>query len=51
MFNILNRAQLAPPASNISSAANFGRITSLVNSSPVGVGTPRQMQFMLRMSF
>ncbi len=51
VFNALNRSQLAAPASNISSAANFGRITSLVNSSPVGVGTPRQMQLMMRMSF
>jgi hypothetical protein len=50
-FNIFNRPQLAPPAANISSPANFGRITSLVNSSPVGVGTPRQMQLMMRMEF
>ena len=51
VFNVLNRPQLAMPAANISSTANFGRITSLVNSAPVGVGTPRQMQLMIRMSF
>ena len=51
VFNVFNRPQLGAPAANISSPANFGRITSLVNSSPVGAGTPRQMQLMMRMSF
>ena len=51
VFNVFNRPQLGAPASNISSAANFGRITSLVNNSPVGAGTPRQMQLMMRMTF
>lgn len=50
VFNILNRPQLGSPNANISSAS-FGRITSLVNSSPVGVGTPRQMQLEMRVSF
>jgi hypothetical protein len=49
-FNIFNRPQLGAPNSNISSAS-FGRITSLLNSSPVGVGTPRQMQLEMRVSF
>lgn len=50
VFNIFNRPQLGTPTANISSAS-FGRITSLLNSSPVGVGTPRQMQLDLRLSF
>jgi hypothetical protein len=50
VFNIFNRPQLGAPNANISSAS-FGRITSLLNSSPVGVGTPRQMQLEMRVSF
>jgi hypothetical protein len=50
VFNVFNRPQLGSPNSNISSAS-FGRITSLLNSSPVGVGTPRQMQLEMRVSF
>jgi len=49
-FNLFNRPQLGTPTANISSA-NFGRITTLANSSPVGVGTPRQVQLMMRLSF
>lgn len=51
VFNLFNRPQLGAPAANISSTANFGRITALVNNSPTGVGTPRQMQLMARVSF
>jgi hypothetical protein len=50
VFNVFNRPQLAAPNASISSAS-FGRITSLVNSSPIGVGTPRQMQLETRISF
>jgi outer membrane receptor protein involved in Fe transport len=50
VFNIFNRPQLGSPTANISSAS-FGRITTLANSAPVGVGTPRQMQLMLRATF
>ena len=50
VFNIFNRAQYGAPVSDISSA-NFGRILSTVNTGPVGTGTPRQMQFMLRLEF
>jgi hypothetical protein len=50
VFNLFNRPQLGTPTANISSAS-FGRITTLANSSPVGVGTPRQVQLMMRMSF
>ena len=50
-FNIFNHPQLGSPAANISSTSNFGRITSLVNSSPIGAGTPRKIQLMMRISF
>lgn len=50
IFNIFNRVHLGTPASNISAPANFGRITSPMNRS-IGVGTARQIQFMLRYSF
>jgi len=50
VFNIFNRAQLGSPNTNTSNAS-FGRITSLVNSTPIGAGTPRQVQLELRMSF
>jgi hypothetical protein len=56
-FNLLNRAQLGAPQSDFSvvtpAGANngFGAILATVNKGPVGTGTPRQLQFMLRMSF
>lgn len=50
IFNILNHPQLGAPKSNISSAS-FGRITTPINTSPVGSGTPRQVQFLMRLSF
>jgi hypothetical protein len=50
-FNILNHPQLGAPAANISSSSNFGRITSPINTSPVGAGTPRQLQFFARLNF
>ena len=50
-FNVLNHPQLAAPAANISSTSNFGRITSPVNTSPVGAGTPRQVQAFARITF
>ena len=49
-FNLFNRAQFGLPAADISSAT-FGRITTTVNSSVTGSGTPRQFQFMLRLSY
>ncbi len=49
-FNIFNRPHLGTPASNISSPGSFGRITSPMNRS-IGVGTARQIQFMLRYIF
>jgi hypothetical protein len=60
-FNLFNRAQLAAPQSDFSVVSTagtgavqsngFGAILSTVNKGPVGTGTPRQLQFMLRMNF
>jgi hypothetical protein len=49
-FNVFNRMNLGNPATNISSPAQFGRITGPLNSN-YGTGTARQMQFMLRVNF
>lgn len=49
-FNLFNRAQYALPQADVT-ANQFGQILSTVNTGPVGTGTPRQMQFMLRLSF
>ncbi|MCU1260719.1 MAG: hypothetical protein JWO80_3604, partial [Bryobacterales bacterium] len=50
-FNILNHPQLGAPGVNISSTSNFGKITTPINTSPVGAGTPRQVQVFMRLSF
>jgi hypothetical protein len=56
-FNIFNHAQLGPPQStfNPSNITGFGSIISTVNTttpiSPVGSGTPREIQFALRVAF
>jgi hypothetical protein len=50
VFNLLNRAQLASP-DGLVSASDFGKIYLPLNTTPVGIGTPRQMQFMLKLSF
>jgi hypothetical protein len=50
-FNLLNHPIFGDPASNISSAASFGQITSVLNTGAVGTGTPRRLQFMLRLEF
>jgi hypothetical protein len=50
IFNVMNHPQLGLPTANISSS-NFGRITAPINTSPVGAGTPRQMQFLMRLAF
>jgi hypothetical protein len=49
-FNLLNHPTYGDPASNISSGS-FGVITSVLNSSATGIGTPRRIQFMLRLEF
>jgi hypothetical protein len=50
-FNLTNRNQLSNPNANISAPADFGRITSTVNTGATGSGTSRQLQFMLRLDF
>jgi hypothetical protein len=53
-FNILNHPQYGPPGSDVT-GSGFGVINQTVNTntpvSPVGAGTPREMQFALRVSF
>ena len=49
-FNLFNRAQYGVPASDLT-GAGFGVITSEANTGPVGTGTPRQIQFLLELSF
>ncbi len=49
-FNVFNRAMYANP-DGVISAADFGRVYLPLNTTPVGLGTPRQMQFMLKLEF
>lgn len=56
VFNIFNQAIYANPSGSIGSdptnpSASFGRITSLLNTGAVGTGTPRRIQFALRLDF
>ncbi len=52
VFNIFNHPQYAAPQADFSADAGvFGSIISTVNTGPVGTGTPRQIQFMLRLAF
>jgi hypothetical protein len=51
VFNVFNRAQYASPQADISNTATFAHILSTVSTGPVGTGTPRQMQFMLKAQF
>lgn len=51
VFNVLNRTQLANPSGDVTVPSQFGIIQATVNSTPIGTGTPRQLQFMLRVSF
>jgi hypothetical protein len=51
-FNIFNHPQYGQPQADFSAGAGvFGSIISTLNIGPVGTGTPRQMQFMLRLGF
>ena len=49
-FNVFNRAQLGSPVVALP-AANFGLIQSSYNSNPTGSGTPREIQWMMRLDF
>jgi hypothetical protein len=52
VFNIFNHPQYGLPQADLSAGPGvFGSIISSVISGPVGTGTPRQIQFMLRMTF
>ncbi len=51
VFNITNRPQYGQPLADISAPSNFGRITSLANTSPTGSGTPRQIEIAMRLVF
>jgi hypothetical protein len=51
-FNIFNRAQFGAPQSDFSAGpGEFGVITQPVNTTPLGSGTPRQIQLALRLDF
>ena len=49
-FNLFNRAQYGQPLADFSTST-FGQIISTVNAGPVGTGTPRQIQFSMRLGF
>ncbi len=49
-FNLFNRAQYGQPQADWSSST-FGQIISTVNTTPIGTGTPREIQFALRLEF
>jgi Carboxypeptidase regulatory-like domain len=50
VFNIFNHAEYGQPQNDVS-ATTFGQILNTANTGPTGTGTPRQMQFMLRLNF
>ena len=50
VFNAFNHPELGSPNVNFSSPS-FGQITSVVNTSPVGSGTARTVQFAARYTF
>ena len=51
-FNTFNRDQLGAPVSDFSSGpGEFGVITQPVNTTPIGAGTPRQIQLAIRLEF
>ncbi len=49
-FNVFNRAQYGQPLADFSDST-FGQIIGAVNTGPVGTGTPREIQFSLRLEF
>lgn len=50
-FNLLNRAQYGQPQADWSSQSTFGQIITTANTTPIGTGTPREIQFALRLEF
>ena len=55
VFNVFNRAQIGKPNAKwtdpTQGGTTYGQITSAYTTSAIGTGTPRQMQFSLRLSF
>jgi hypothetical protein len=51
VFNIFNRTQLGQPAGDFTVPTQLGVIQSTINTTPVGSGTPREFQWMLRLAF
>jgi hypothetical protein len=49
-FNLFNVAHYGVPAS-VFAGSNFGAITTPFSTNAVGTGTPRELQFMLRLDF
>jgi hypothetical protein len=50
VFNVFNHPQLGNPNVNLSSPL-FGQITTVSNTTPIGTGTARSVQFAARFSF
>jgi hypothetical protein len=51
IFNMFNHPELGAPNLNFSAPATFGRITSLLNTSPIGTGGCRSIQLAIRLTF
>ncbi|HTQ52867.1 MAG TPA: TonB-dependent receptor [Bryobacteraceae bacterium] len=49
-FNLFNHPIYDSPSGNLSSGG-FGQITSILNTGAVGTGTPRRIEFALRLDF
>ena len=49
-FNLFNHPIYDIPTGNLSNS-DFGRITSILNTGAVGLGAPRQIEFMVRAEF
>ena len=50
-FNVFNHSQFGTPAASLSNLVSFGQITTEANSTGIGSGTPRELEFALRLEF